>query len=234
MRILRRSVAILLSAAMVLCAMPAAVFAAPSGTGGAGSGWTVSYDAESYGGGNLKVEIYNSGEQFAPKVTWTSGQGTLTADKTSSNLFSGDGDYYAVVQYEPGTSSGSGSGQGQSSGDAVSDLSDEEVEAQFREYYESEYGIDLPEHDFCVFAGGEPSFEDAMSDYSFVYSDDEFVSYYNRTYTYPLSTSSALSAAYEAAAQSEDPEGDRAEILSDICDAVDAYFVYVYDSALDD
>lgn len=229
MRILRRSVAILLSAAMVLCAMPAAVFAAPSQ-----GGWTVSYDAESYGGGKLKVEIFNAGEQFAPRVSWTSGQGTLTADKASSALFSGDGDYYAVVQYEPGTSSGAGSGQGQDSGSAGSDLTDEEVEARFREYYESEYEIELPEHDFCVFADGEPVFDDALDDYSFVYSDKQFVSDYNGSHIYPLSTPDELSASYEAAAQSEDPEGDRAEILSDICDTVEAYFEYVYDSVLDD
>ncbi|MBR6352311.1 MAG: hypothetical protein IKR93_08315, partial [Firmicutes bacterium] len=215
----KRLTAIVLSLAMVFVSAPLS-FAADQG-------WTVTFDSSAYGEGTLSVELYEARRGYAPDIKWTRGAGSLRADKTGAQLF-GSGDYYAVVQYEAG-----------SSGDPAN-LSDAQIEAEFDKYWIAMYGsLPVSGEDYPT---GYPNWnrQQALAWYGSILENSDFVSWFedaeNEDYGEPLFSAEQFveyaedSVYYDPDDPDYDPDEVQAEIDEEIVYGVneiaEAYLQY--------
>ena len=191
---------------------------APVSVAGNDSGWKVSFDTSAYGEGTLSVEIFDVGKGYAPEIKWTRGAGSIKADKTGAQLF-GSGDYYAVVQYEAG-----------SSGDSTT-LSDAQIEAEFDKYWIAQYGS-IPEEgggNSGSYPSGYPYWgrDDALDWYGEILEDEDFIEWLeDEGWDMPLPTADELVAftessySYDPEDPDQDPDLIQDEIDADIVEAV--------------
>jgi len=191
--------------------------------------WSVSYDAAAYSAGTLSVEVYDASAGYAPEIKWTSGNGTLAANKTPQELFTAAGDYYAVVQYQSGASAD------------PSNLTDAQIEAEFDKYWIALYGS-LPEEqgsDGDGYPSDYPHWgrDDALEWYEYILDDVDFIAWLEDDgWDLPLPTADQIVEESENfyADDLSDPDSDPDEIQywidSDIVEAVneiaEAYIDY--------
>ena len=165
MRSMKKMTALALCLSMIFGAVPLS-FAATEGQGG----WTVSYDASAFGSGTLSVAIYNASRGEEVETGWTRAGGTLTADLSPTHLF-GEGDHYAVIQYDTEAGSGGDPWDLPSSG-----LSDEDIAVEYDRYFEARYGVVLPDLELPLSFPYENE-EEALDLWNIMYADDGFHEY---------------------------------------------------------